>query len=67
MPTARMTQRRPGRKGLTFCLGNHADIDTKCTPGSQVGVHFALPGVHFSEVGCICVGWVHLDKLEFVD
>ena len=26
-------------------------------PGVQGGVHFALPGVHFSEVGCIFAGW----------
>ena len=26
-------------------------------PRGQGGVHFALPGVHFRGVGCICIEW----------
>ena len=33
-------------------LANHANNDTNA-PRVQGGVHFALPGVHFRQVGCI--------------
>ena len=38
-------------------MGNNANFDTKCTPGSRWGAFYSA-GVHFSEV---CSGKLFLD------
>ena len=45
-------------------LGNNADSDTKCSPGSQVGCILLCPGCIFQRWGAFASGGVHLDKLD---
>ena len=50
-------------------MANHANNDTKCTPGSRRG-HFIMPGVHFRGVGCIAVNLspfeVHIEAVGHI-